>query len=98
MLIRKLHPLRLRISRLQEQIEHLEAESSEEQEGLSFQKLKYDEIRLKVATARAKDRLAGGMPERVSSEGRCSTQMPSEEEIEWELLQRKDAIGNGRMT
>ena len=94
MLIRKRHPLRLSITRLEDQIEHLTAESSEMRERLTLQKLKYDELRLKVAAAREESRMAGGMF--AESTSRALT--PSEEEVEWELLQRKDAIGNGRVS
>ena len=50
----------------------------------------------RVAAVRERSRRAGGGVDAVKIRDVRGPQEPSEEEIEWELLQRKEATGSGR--
>jgi len=96
LLIRKLHPLRLTVAHMEARIKSLTDERVEAQERLAAQTMTYDAIRLRVAAVRERSRSAIGMLEALPTGGAWRQQEPSEEEIEWELFQRKEATGSGR--
>lgn len=96
MLIRKLHPMRLSIANMETRIKNHTDELVEEQERLAAQTMTYDTIRLRVAAVREGSRNAIGKLDVLPTGGAWGQQEPSEEEIEWELCQRKEATGCGR--
>ena len=96
MLIRKLHPLRQCVVNLEAQIRQYADELAELRERLAAQTMTYEDIRHRVAALRERSRTASGLSGAFSSEVVPGSSEPSEEEIEWELLQRKEATGAGR--
>jgi phage shock protein A len=98
MLIRKLLPLRKRIDGMAYRREELETQLEEERQRLGDRHVAYDAIRLRVAAAREHAGRTARMPDMAPAEAELRRWPPSEEEIEWELLQRKEAAGEGRTT
>lgn len=96
MLIRKLHPMRQCVATMQTRINDHANELAEAQERLAAQTMTYDDLRHRVAAARERSRRADGSAEAMKIGGVLGSQEPSEEEIEWELFQRKEATGSGR--
>lgn len=96
LLIRKLHPMRQCVANMETQMNDHTNALAEEQERLAAQTLAYDDIRHRVAVVRERSRRADGILAAVKIEGALGSQEPSEEEIEWELIQRKEATGSGR--
>jgi phage shock protein A len=98
MLIRKLFPMRQRVAGMTHRLNGIAERLDEERDRLGAQRLAYDETRQRVAAVRDRSRNAEVMPD-MAPIGVISPQLvPSEEEIEWELLQRKEAAGSGRAT
>jgi len=96
MLIRKLHPMRQCIANMETRMNDHKTELAEAQARLVAQTMTYDDIRQRVAAVRERSRTANGMRDALSIGAALSPPEPSEEEIEWELLQRKEATGSGR--
>lgn len=96
LLIRKRHPMRQCVANMETRISDHTNELAEEQERLAAQTVAYDDIRHRVAAVRERSRRADGILDAVKIGGALSSQEPSEEEIEWELIQRKEAAGSGR--
>ncbi len=95
-LIRKRRSLQQCAANLDNQIRDLTATLAEARERRAAQTMTYDELRLRVAAVQERSRrglslaapLGGGlMPGQLE---------PSDEEIDWELLQRKEALASGR--
>ena len=98
MLIRKLHPLRRDVESLTRHLNNLKADLAEEREHLTTQRLAYDEARQRVAAAREGFGQVHAPMDIMLSAGSSGSPPPSEEEIEWELIQRKEALASGRST
>jgi phage shock protein A len=98
MLIRKLFPVRKRIEHMARRIDDTTRRLVEEQDRMGGERRAYDEIRHRVAAARERRRSAALMADMGSGETGQGQWIPSEEEIEWELLQRKEAASSGRAT
>ena len=98
MLIRKVFPLRKSMAQMVQRMEETAQHLEEEQERLGTQRLAYDETRHRVVVARERVRRTTPMPDMGPTEAGEHPWAPSEEEIEWELLQRKEAAGSGRTT
>ena len=96
LLIRKCHPMRQCVANMETRISDHTNELAEEQERLAAQTMAYDDIRHRVAAVRERSRRAGGSVDAVKIGDVRGPQEASEEEIEWELLQRKEATGSGR--
>lgn len=96
MLIRKLHPLRQCVVNLETQIRLYADELVDLRERLAAQTMKYNDIRHRVAALRERSRTASGLSGALSTGAAPVPSEPSEEEIEWELMQRKEATGSGR--
>jgi phage shock protein A len=95
MLIRKRRSLMGSCQQLQHQIEALTQEKSRLSETVSRQRLQYDQLKVKVATFRQQAQ-SEGFDHLTCAEGPSQAwRVPSEEEIELELLQRKEACGEG---
>ena len=98
MLIRKLFPMRKGVGRMTRRLEDMTGQLEEERDRLGIQRLAYDEIRHRVTAVREHARSADVMAD-MGPIGVSSFQLvPSEEEIEWELMQRKESAGSGRAT
>ena len=98
MLIRKLLPVRKRLATIAGRLEATTQRLDEERDRLGAQRRAYDEIRQRVAAARDRARSAALMPDRAATEAGEHRWSPSNEEVEWELLQRKDNLCTGRAT
>jgi phage shock protein A len=98
MLIRKLFPMRKRVECMTHRLEEMTGQLDEERDRLGVQQLAYDDTRQRVAAVRERARNAAVMAD-MGPVGMRSPQLaPNEEEIEWELMQRKDATRSGRTT
>ena len=95
MLIRKRRSLQGSCEQLAHQIEHLNQELSQLDETLSQQRLQYDELKIKVAAFRRQVPTDGIDDASAASDKSQSWRAPTEEEIELELLQRKEAFKKG---
>ena len=96
MLIRKLVPMRQCVERMTHHLEEATGQLDEERDRLGVQRLAYDDIRQRVAAVRKRARNAEVMAD-MGPIGMPSPQLiPAEEEIEWELMQRKEAARSGR--
>jgi phage shock protein A len=98
MLIRKLFPLRKRIEHMTRHLDETAQCLDGEQDRMGVERLAYDEIRHRVAMTRERTRSVTPIPGMGPVETGQSQWAPSEEEIEWELLQRKDVASSGRAT
>jgi len=98
MLIRKVIPFRKSVAQMTRHMEETAQHLAEEQDRLGAERLAYDETRRRVVVARERARSTTLMPEMGSAEAGEERWAPSEEEIDWELLQRKEAAGSGRTT
>jgi hypothetical protein len=96
MLIRKRFPLQKLTEQMRQRLEETAQRLDEERDRQGVERLTYDEIRHRVAAARDRTRSAALMPESDPAEAGQSLWAPSEEEIEWELIQRKEAASSGR--
>jgi phage shock protein A len=95
MLIRKRFPLRETVKNLAHQLNAMAEKLAAEQERLDAQGRAYDETRHRVAATRERRRGAEPLPHWGLAAG-TPPSVPSEEEIEWELLQCKEAAASGR--
>ena len=96
MLIRKRYPMRQWVANMEARLKNLTSELEEEQERLTAQIMAYDDIRHRVAAVRERSRKAKGVLATVPTGAALGPLEPSDEEIEWELFQRKEANGSGR--
>ena len=96
MLIRKRFPLQKCTEQMNQRLEETAQRLDEERDRQGAERLAYDEIRHRVAAARDRSRSAALMPELDPVEAGQPQWTPSEEEIEWELIQRKEAVSSGR--
>jgi phage shock protein A len=95
MLIRKRRSLKGSCQQLKDQIEFLTQEKSRLSETVARQRLQYDQLKVKVATFRQQVQ-SEGFDHRIFAEGPSQAwRTPTEEEIELELLQRKEACKEG---
>jgi phage shock protein A len=92
MLIRKRRSLQGSCEQLNHQIEALTQESSRLSETVARQRLQYDQLKVKVATFRQRARSEGFDDLIVAGAPSQAWRTPTEEEIELELLQRKEAL------
>ncbi len=96
MLIRKLHPMRQSAQAMERRSIALTDELALERDHCAAQIQAYEEVRQRVAAARKdlhhpESRLS--MPPGLDGTGHND---PTDEEIEWELFQRKEALASGR--
>lgn len=95
MLIRKRRAQQMACDQIQRQLQVMEEESTRVGETLAKQRLQYDQLKVKAA---AFGRLAEQPFQEMDPLGASGTvawPTPSEEEIELELLQRKEALQKG---
>jgi phage shock protein A len=98
MLIRKRRSLQGSCEQLKHQIEALTQENSRLSEILARQRLQYDQLKVKVA-AFSQQASSEGFDDVIAPEGVSQAwRAPTEEEIELELLQRKEAMQEGGVT
>jgi len=96
MLIRKRRSLRQCVANLDDQIRGLTATLAEARERRAAQSLTYDALRLRVAAVQERSRRGLSLATSLGG-GTMPWQLePSDEEIDWELLQRKEALASGR--
>lgn len=95
MLIRKRRTLQSGCGQLQRQLEALAEERDQVAETLEKQRLQYDQLKVKAAAfcRQAENRRFEDPLETL--DGAFAWQTPSDEEIELELLQRKEAVRKG---
>jgi phage shock protein A len=98
MLIRKLVPMRKCVERMTHHLEEVTGQLDEERDRLGAQRLAYDEIRHRVAAVLERARSNDVMADMGPIGMRSPQLMASEEEIEWELMQRKEVASSGRTT
>ncbi len=98
MLIRKLFPMRKRVACMTHRLEEMTGQLDAERDRLGVQRLAYDDTRQRVAVVRERARIADVMSGMEPIGERSPQLVPSAEEIEWELMQRKEAAGSGRTT
>jgi phage shock protein A len=98
MLIRKLIPMRERVVCMTHRLEEMTGRVDEERDRLDVQRLAYDDTRQRVTAVRERACNAEAMADMGPIGMRSPRLAPSEEEIEWELLQRKEAASSGRTT
>jgi predicted nuclease with TOPRIM domain len=92
MLIRKRLSLQGSCEQLRLRIESLTEENSRLSETVARQRLQYDQLKLKVATFRQQAQ-SEGFESLISTDGLSQAwRAPTEEEIELELLQRKETL------
>jgi phage shock protein A len=97
LLIRKLLPLRQTLAAVTQHLNEMTEQRDAEQDRLGAQRLAYDETRHRVTAARERRRSGEGLPT-WGQPAWLRPSAPSEEEIEWELLQRKEAAEKGRVS
>lgn len=98
MLIRKRRSLQGSCEQLKHQAEALIQEKNRLSETLARQRLQYDQLKVKVTAFRQQAR-PEGFKDVTAAEGLSQTwRAPTEEEIELELLQRKEALQEGGAT
>jgi phage shock protein A len=98
MLIRKRRSIQGSCEQLKHQIEALTQENNRLSETLARQRLQYDQLKVKVTAFRQQAR-SEGLDDVITAEGDSqSWRSPTEEEIELELLQRKEAMQEGGAT
>jgi phage shock protein A len=98
MLIRKRRSLQCSLEQLKHQIEALSQENSRLSETVARQRLQYDQLKVKVATFRQQAR-SKGFDDGIVDDGPSQAwRAPTEEEIELELLQRKEVLQRGGAT
>jgi phage shock protein A len=101
MLIRKRRSLQCSCEQLKLQLETQTRENSSLSETLARQRLQYDQLKIKVAVFRQQARPKGfddilAFEDIVAPEGPTQAwRTPTEEEVELELLQRKEALQEG---
>jgi phage shock protein A len=101
MLIRKRRSLQGSCEQLKLQLETQTRENSSLSETLARQRLQYDQLKIKVAVFRQQARPKGfddilAFEDIVAPEGPSQAwRTPTEEEVELELLQRKEALQEG---
>ena len=95
MLIRKRRTLQGGCEQLQHQLEVLMEEKGKVSETLEQQRLQYDQLKVKAAAycRQAEQRQFEESP--AGMDASFSWQAPSEEEVELELLQRKEKVRQG---
>ena len=96
MLIRKLIPMRTRVACMTHRLEAMTGQVDEERDRLGVQRLAYDDIRQRVAAVRERARNTEVIADMGPTGMRSPQLAPREEEIEWELMQRKEAANSGR--
>ncbi|MGD9008700.1 MAG: PspA/IM30 family protein [Desulfobacteraceae bacterium] len=98
MLIRKRRSLQGSCEQLKHQIEALTQESSRLSETLARQRMQYDQFKVKVTAFRQQAR-SEGFDDVIAAERTSQAwHAPTEEEIELELLQRKETMQQGGAT
>jgi phage shock protein A len=98
MLIRKRRSLQSSCEQLKLQVEVLAQENSHLSETVARQRLQYDQLKVKAATLRQQTQSGGfdnGITAVIPSHG---WRAPTDEEIELELLQRKESLQEGGAT
>lgn len=95
MLIRKRRTLEGSCEQLGYQIENLSVEKSHLAETLDQQRLQYDQLKIKVASFCRHSEQKGFEQAAVAVDSLSGWQTPTQEEIELELLQRKEALQQG---
>jgi phage shock protein A len=98
MLIRKRRSLQGSCEQIKQQIEVLTQENSRLSETVARQRLQYDQLKVKMATIRQQAQSAGYEGVIVAEASSQTWRTPTEEEIELELLQRKEALQEGGAT
>jgi phage shock protein A len=98
MLIRKRRLLQNSLEQLKHQIEALSQENSRLSETVARQRLQYDQLKLKVANFRQQAHSEGFNDVIAAEEPSQAWRVPTEEEIELELLQRKEVLQKGGAT
>jgi phage shock protein A len=98
MLIRRLFPVRKSVASMTHRLNGIAEQVGEERDRLGAQRRVYDETRQRVAAIRERARNAEVIPDMDPLGVGSPQSVPSDEEIEWELLQRKEAAGSGRAT
>jgi predicted nuclease with TOPRIM domain len=98
MLIRKRRSLQGTCEQLKHQVETLTQENSRLSEVLARQRLQYDQLKVKVAAFRQQEQTEE-FGDEITANGHSQTwRAPTNEEIELELLQRKEAMQEGGAT
>jgi phage shock protein A len=98
MLIRKRRSLQGTCEQLKHQVETLTQENSRLSEVLARQRLQYDQLKVKVAAFRQQEQTEE-FGDEITANGHPQTwRAPTNEEIELELLQRKEAMQEGGAT
>jgi phage shock protein A len=95
MLIRKRRGLQGGSEQMQRQLEVLTEEKNRIAEILERQRLQHDELKIRIAVFWREAEARQYEERSASREGASAWQAPSDEEIELELLQRKDALRQG---
>ncbi len=95
MLIRKRHTLQGGCGQLRHQLETLKEEKDKIAETLTQQRLQYDQLKVKAAVFCRQAEQRQFEEHAAPTDAAFAWQAPSEEEIELELLQRKEALGKG---
>ena len=91
MLIRKLRPLRAHHGELQRRIESAGRDLAQRRDQFERRRLRYDQIKLKASLLERPP--SGELWETGPAENAVSR--PTEEEVELELMQRKEALASG---
>ena len=95
-LIRRLKPLRVHQEAIRQHIRQLEDETSEADAALGEQKRQYERLRLRAKTFFRDAESRRGATEEPGFMGEEGFREPSEEEVEIELIRRKDEHREGR--
>lgn len=98
LLIRKRRSLGQCVANVENQIRDMTGALAEERERLAAQTMTCDALRLRVAALQDHSRSVATTSSHFGGEALPGELEPSEEEIEWELLQRKEALASGRAT
>lgn len=97
MLIRKKHPLSQSVDELEERLARWGAEIEDLEETHARQVAAYEQMRLRAAAVEG-GRGAGMPPPSDGMGPGCGRPGPGDEEIELELIQRKEALKTGRLS
>lgn len=95
MLIRKRWTLQMACEQTERQLQVIEEEKERLTDTLADQRLQYDQLKVKAAAFHHEAEQSGFEMEGLGAEDGVKWQAPSEEEVELELLQRKEALQQG---
>ena len=95
MLIRKRRSLQNNCDQLSHQMAILTEEQGALSETLNRQRLQYDQMKIKAGAFYQQAESRRYADVEAAAESACSWKAPTEEEIELELLQRKEAVAQG---